>query len=308
MLLTIFTPTYNRANLLKRLYQSILNQSNKKTFEWLIIDDGSTDNTQDVVQDFIEEKKIIINYIKKKNQGKMQAHNTALEHARGKWFHCIDSDDYFADSAFDLFFEQENVYFDDSKVVGICLFKKLEGQKIKFKEKINGNMLSRKELARNGYHGELSVFFKTDILKQYPFPKFGDEKFVHEAIVYQKIEAKYKYIVYNSYNQIAEYQQDGYTFNDTKLAYNNPFGSSVFYKQSAKFTRNPLKKIKKYANYIAFSRLVNQKKTIHNSGNVPFCLVAYPLGLMYYKKYKKRYAKEKAPDNENNCNASSTVP
>ena len=97
MLITIFTPTYNRKEQIKRLYNSLKNQS-YKDFEWLIVDDGSTDDTSELVHDFVEEKAILIKYIKQSNGGKHTAYNTALNYAEGKYFFCIDSDDWIGDN------------------------------------------------------------------------------------------------------------------------------------------------------------------------------------------------------------------
>ncbi len=98
MMLTIFTPTYNRAKLLNDIFNSLEKQS-CFDFEWLIIDDGSSDNTESVVMNFFHSSSFPIRYIKKKNGGKHTAYNLALENARGKLFFCLDSDDYLPSNA-----------------------------------------------------------------------------------------------------------------------------------------------------------------------------------------------------------------
>ena len=98
MMLTIFTPTYNRVDLLPRLYQSLIEQT-ERDFEWLIIDDGSTDKTEEYVNSIIKEKKIHIRYYWQKNSGKQSAHNNAVGLARGEWFFCVDSDDFLESTA-----------------------------------------------------------------------------------------------------------------------------------------------------------------------------------------------------------------
>ena len=98
---TIFTPTYNRADLLKKLYESLKNQS-FKNFEWLIVDDGSTDNTCETIQGFQEENIIDIRYIKKENGGKQRAYNVGVENAKGELFICLDSDDIYVENGLEI--------------------------------------------------------------------------------------------------------------------------------------------------------------------------------------------------------------
>ena len=100
-MITVFTPTYNRAYILPRLYKSLLRQTNKQ-FEWIIVDDGSTDNTEEKVNNWIKENKIKIKYYKQENQGKMIAHNKGVEKSEGELFVCVDSDDYLTDNAIEI--------------------------------------------------------------------------------------------------------------------------------------------------------------------------------------------------------------
>ena len=95
---SIFTPTYNRAYILPVLYESLKRQTNKE-FEWIIVDDGSTDETKELVSKFIQEGKVDIKYYYQKNSGKHIAHNLGVKKAGKTWFTCIDSDDYLVDFA-----------------------------------------------------------------------------------------------------------------------------------------------------------------------------------------------------------------
>ena len=98
MLLTVFTPTFNRAHTIARTFNS-LKQQTFKNFEWLIVDDGSTDSTEKVVEGFIESSDLNIRYIKKENGGKHTAYNLALEQAAGELFFVVDSDDWLPDNS-----------------------------------------------------------------------------------------------------------------------------------------------------------------------------------------------------------------
>ena len=98
MLLSIFTPTYNRRNKLEQLYRSLKNQIDDEC-EWIIVDDGSTDATEKVILQFCNESVCNIRYIKKENGGKHTAHNLAVDFAKGDYFMCLDSDDFLQDQA-----------------------------------------------------------------------------------------------------------------------------------------------------------------------------------------------------------------
>ena len=116
--ITIFTPAYNRAHLLQRLYDSLLIQT-YKNFEWLIVDDGSTDNTKQIVDKFIEENKLQIKYIYKDNGGKHTAINTGVQQAKFDLFLIVDSDDFLPEDAVSLTFKAWQNVKDNSKVCGI---------------------------------------------------------------------------------------------------------------------------------------------------------------------------------------------
>ena len=97
--LTVFTPAYNREKLLKRLYDSLVNQT-CKDFVWLIVDDGSTDNTRELIKNLKALNEIEIEYIYRENGGKMRAHNDGVKNTKTPFFLCVDSDDYLVKSAF----------------------------------------------------------------------------------------------------------------------------------------------------------------------------------------------------------------
>ena len=109
VLLTVFTPTYNRAHTLPRTYASLKNQDSF-CFEWLIIDDGSTDNTRELVESWIAENKIPIRYHYQENQGMHGAHNTAYRLINTELNTCIDSDDYMPDDAEKVWFQASSRY------------------------------------------------------------------------------------------------------------------------------------------------------------------------------------------------------
>ena len=125
MKISILTPTYNRANLLTNLYNSLVKNLNYGLeIEWLIMDDGSTDNTQSVVENFIKQNKIDIKYFKQENQGKMVAINNLVEKTTGELIVDCDSDDYFSDDAFKIIKESYEKYPNENQeLYGMCFLK-----------------------------------------------------------------------------------------------------------------------------------------------------------------------------------------
>lgn len=290
--LTIFTPLYNRKKFLTALYNSIINQPSVEDFEWLIVDDGSSDNPKELIDRFIAEDKIDIVYIRQENQGKMQAHNTALKYARGYWFHCVDSDDKMKEQCLEHFWNVEEQYRDNEIVCGILTNKTVINSK---RENANvlpaedGEILSRRELhIDRGFTGEIGVFFKTDILREYPFPKVEGEKYINECIVYDLIEAKYRYVIHKFECQICEYQEDGYTNNGERLMLKNPGGTALYLNQVSTLRDGLVVKAKLQAKYCAYAILAKMKGIVKKSNYKFLCVFALPVGLWYSKRLKKR--------------------
>lgn len=249
-MLTVFTPAYNRAGMLPRLYQSLCEQT-CKDFEWLIIDDGSTDETTAVVQSFADERKLNIRYYKKENGGKHTAHNRALELADGEWFLCVDSDDLLAS---------------DAVAKLIVKFAQLNGEGgiIAYKEDLNGALLSDpfpKEIQRTqlcrlsadyGCRGEFTLAFATDFAKQFPFPVFEDERFVTECVVYDRMDQQGDFALLPEVITVCEYQADGYSSNFANLMKRNPSGFCLYFLQRIDLQTSFLQRIIHAGKYWCF--------------------------------------------------------
>lgn len=238
--LTICTPTYNRAYCLSKLYLSLCEQTNKN-FEWLIIDDGSVDETEEVVSKWIKEDgKINIRYVKKENGGKHTAINCGVETAIGDKFFIVDSDDYLIKEAVEIILEDTkklpsegfagvgyNRIFSDNSLIG----ETFEG------EFIDATVLDRPKYRINGDKAE--VYF-TDILLKYPFPVFEGEKYLTEAIVWNRIARDgYRLRWFNKGIYVCEYRQDGLSMNASN--YNNFEGYTLFIRELVEFNSFPLK-------------------------------------------------------------------
>ena len=119
--LTVFTPTYNRADLLTRCYESMKRQTNQ-TFIWMIIDDGSSDNTRELVNKWLqEEHDFLLEYYYKKNGGLHTAYNEAIAHIETPLCVCIDSDDFMPDNAVEVILDFWDKYGSDDEFFVQCL-------------------------------------------------------------------------------------------------------------------------------------------------------------------------------------------
>ena len=219
----------------------------------------------------------------------MQAHNTALDNAMGEYFVCVDSDDYLATDALEFFFSKILHKHTDSSYAGIIARKHLLNSHKNDANKTidiqDGALLNIYTLRKKGFTGEVCVFFKTDVLFRYPFPSFENEKFCIECIVYDKMDMSFKYVYYDKAIQISEYQEDGYTNNDKLLLVKNPSGTSEYYKflYNTRF-KNPLKKVKYMALYLAFAKLAKKKNIIFKADMPLLAMFSLPLAFVYYKK------------------------
>ena len=230
-LLTIFTPTYNRAYLLPRLYDS-LTQQKKYNFEWIIVDDGSEDDTKSLVQKWInKERHFPIRYYYQQNMGKMMAHNKGVLMSDGRFFFCVDSDDLLPENSTQIIESECQSIMYKEDIAGILGLKAdLSGKSL---GKIWPSTLTTgtsSELAWK-YHmpGERSLIYKTNILRQYLFPKLEGNKFIPESLVYNRIDQKYKLKYIPTVMTLCEYQSDGYSKNIRRIVKDNPEGFQLYY-------------------------------------------------------------------------------
>lgn len=227
-MITIFTPTFNRARTLPKLYESLKTQTDKD-FEWLIVDDGSKDETEKLIKDYVDEDRVKIRYFFQENKGKHFAVNQGLKLAEGDYFVNIDSDDYLLPNAVA---EMKNLAAEthNEDVAGFTF--------IHFSEKIifNPEEYGKKRIYKPKvyhweHHGEMMYCLKTDIYKQFPFPEFDGEKFCPESIVLRRIEKKYKILYTDKVLAKGEYLEGGLSSNYYKMMFNSPHGALLGYKE-----------------------------------------------------------------------------
>lgn len=266
MKLTIFTPTYNRAHLLGKLFFSLHNQS-VKNFEWLILDDGSEDDTAEMVRQFQTKADFPIRYIYQKNQGKHIAINTAVQQTFNELFLTIDSDDEMIENSLEKIAELLPSFVENENIAAICFphfsyneKKAKTNKEMNFNEKILDSIQLEKDY---GISGEFNYLFKTHILKKYPYPQFPGEKFIKESVVYKRIDLFYKNLYVNQFIVKGEYLQDGLSSDFRSLLERNPNGSALAYLETVNDDRPSLDEKKEaFRNYWYFAKLANKESPL----------------------------------------------
>ncbi len=265
MKLSILTATYNRSNYLPKLYESIKeNLKYNITPEWIIVDDGSTDDTKNIVQGFIDENKVIIKYLYQKNNGKMSAINEAVKMATGDLIIDCDSDDCFTNNSFEIIEKNSEKLLQNEELYGLVFLKSEENGKISGKE------FSQKEhittmfdlYFKEDIGGEKIIVYNSKIRKQYSHRLEHDEKFITEARMYHKMDEKYKLLAINEVIEQGSYIEDGYTKNINKTFKESPYGYYMYFKELLqKDMRRVMFSKRLYAikHYILFSYLTKNK-------------------------------------------------
>lgn len=224
--ITIFTPTYNRKDLIKRLYQSLLQQT-QKNFEWLVVDDGSTDDTEKIFEQFLSEQKpFSIRYIKQENGGKHRAINNGIKKASGELFFIVDSDDYLTENAVEKINQWIATLDGSHKWAGIAGLRGLTKNRVLGQRNTSSKFIDAKNSDRRKYKllGDKAEVYFTDVLKKYPFPEIPGENFISEEIVWNAIARDGYYLRwFNEIIYICDYLEGGLTKDNTKDK-NNPQG------------------------------------------------------------------------------------
>jgi glycosyltransferase involved in cell wall biosynthesis len=255
-LFTIFTPTYNRANLIHRVFESLTSQS-YKNFEWIVLDDGSTDNTHEVLLDFQKNSKLEIKIIKRENKGKVFSINEALDHASGELFVCFDSDDWCEPDALNRLAEIWNSLTVDEKLnySGIsCL--KMYTSKV-----IVGENYNRMNFKGHSYvdrfnkriSGDKWEIIRTDIHKKFKYDIHITEKYMAPEYSWLLMGVFYKTIFVNEPLSIIEYQVDGISKNNLKHRVCSSISTKLFYRTAWVVASGPVLKFKCAINHIRFS-------------------------------------------------------
>lgn len=225
--LTIFTPTYNRAYIIDKLYQSLKRQT-LFDFEWLVVDDGSKDNTEELFSLWEkEENPFTLRYIRQKNGGKHRAVNTGVKNAKGELFFIVDSDDYLTDTAVETVLKWKESLPKDQSFAGFAGARGYSLDQMIGTGHGKGEYFDCKNCEREKYglRSDKAEIYFTEILRQFPFPEFKGENFITESVVWNAISlAGYQMRWYDEIIYIGEYREDGLTADNMGLFLRNPRG------------------------------------------------------------------------------------
>lgn len=226
MELTILTTTYNRANCLRKLYESLQRQS-CKDFIWLIVDDGSTDNSDEVINEFKREASFPIQYIEKTNGGKHTALNVGIKEVKTELSFIVDSDDVLKENAVEIVIKYHSKF---KAVDGLCGYSFL---RVFPDGKVNGKPFPKEEwiasliearINRGDANSDKAEVYYTRILKEFPFPEYPNEKFLGEDLVWIRIARKYEMVHINEKIYVGQYLEEGLTTNRREHNIKSPMG------------------------------------------------------------------------------------
>lgn len=289
--ITVFTPTYNRALFLKKVYDSLVRQT-VQNFEWVVVDDGSKDNTKEVVENFQRENKLPINYCYQNNAGKHIAINKGVSLAKGKLFLILDSDDFLPENSLETithFYELHKTKENFGGVVGR-------------RKNIDGNLIGTKTTIESIYEttlnlryshqiwGDFAEAYLTSVLQEFPFPHIENERFVPEGIVWNRIAQKYKVLFINQGIYFGEYLPDGLTSKMVKIRMRSPQLAMKYYEDLLTYAVPKKEKVKAIINFwrFAFHHHKTYPQKIKTLGFFR-SILGIPLGFLMYMKDKYQY-------------------
>lgn len=294
MELTILTPTYNRCDELLNLYQSLCKQTTFQ-FEWLVIDDGSVDQTKNSIESLKDKSPFLIRYVYKENGGKHTALNVGISKIENEFTFIVDSDDILTPNAvFEILKTREKII--EHNLCGVSFLKGYNSEKT-----IGDDFQKVKEICnllkvRSKLHikGDNAEVWKTCILKKYPFPEYPNEKFIGESVVWNQISKDYDMLFVNKIVYIAKYLEDGLSKQGRRLRITCPLGGMANSKTYFKTNKTSLKdKIKNMWLFICYGKFANRstRQIIKESGYLIFTICNLPFGIALYWFWKYRYGR-----------------
>lgn len=265
MKISVLTATYNREKLLSKLFESLKkNYETFQDFEWIIMDDGSSDNTKKEVKKWIKEVNFKIDYHYQENEGKQKEINDAMQYVTGDAIIEVDSDDYLLDNALKTIAE-DFIALDNDEIYGIIYKRKLGKKNTDTKKELNNKVVTLFDIHNKyGYDFDMAIVFKTEVRKKYYYEVCKNEKFVTEARLYYKLDQFYKGMVFkDKYLVYGEYVEEGYSKNINKIFKKYPYGYYEYFNECLTYIKkDTLFKRKLYfiKHYILFSYLCGLSK------------------------------------------------
>ena len=255
-MITVFTPTYNRGYILHRLYESLCRQR-FHDFEWIVVDDGSTDNTPELLRECCREERINLRVFHQENSGKHIAINKGVQEARGELFFIVDSDDYLSDNALETMWRYYQDIRDDARFVGLSGVRatpdgKRIGGEVDF-ETLDCHIMDF--FCKYHYQGDMAEAYKTSVMRRFPFPVIPGEKFCCESLIWNRIAQVGVLRYTNEKWYICEYRPDGLTAHITQVRMRSPRYAMLLYAEQARYRTNTLFKLKSLINFWRFAVL-----------------------------------------------------
>lgn len=290
-LITVFTPAFNRAHTIWRTYQSLCRQT-CKDFIWMVIDDGSTDNTAELVLKWKENSEFEIIYIYQQNQGMHGAHNTAYQNITTELNVCIDSDDYMPDDAIELItkFWRNNGSDKYAGIIGLDVDLNQQIIGTEFPNNLKETTLT--DFYANGGKGDKKLVYRTEVIKKYPeYPIFDNEKYVGLAYKYMLIDQNYTLLTINKPLVVVEYQQDGSSNNMLHQYWNNPKGFAFYRKTEMVLAPTLKRRFMSCIHYVSSSIISKNKNFIKESPKKLLTILSIlpGFGLFLYIKFKIKH-------------------
>jgi glycosyltransferase involved in cell wall biosynthesis len=286
----VFTPAYNRAYCLARVYESLLKQINQN-FVWLIVDDGSTDNTKELVAGWVNEQKLVIKYIYKANGGMHTAHNAAYKNIETELNVCIDSDDFMPISAIQNMFENWQKVKDDEAIAGLVgLDETIDGNLIgtKFKNEFIPTTLIDFYYTQGGA-GDKKLVLRNKLTKAYPsYPEYPEERLVPLDTLYVLICRDYKLMPVNQIWCTVDYQQDGSSATIINQYFKSPKGFRYAREISMKYSNVFKLKLRNAIHYNISSFIIGDKLKIIFSPVPLFTILCAPLSYVCFLYLKNK--------------------
>lgn len=292
-IITIITPTYNRADFLPKLYESLRRQTNSD-FDWLVVDDGSTDSTSDLISGYMQENQIRIAYERQLNAGKHTALNRGIAAIESELTFIVDSDDYLPENAVETILAYHEKYKDTPNLCGYSFLRCHGDGRVNtayFPE--DGKIDTYLHVRINGNIGgdKAEVFF-TDVLKQYPFPVFAGEKYMPEDVVWMRMSGPYRMVHINKNVYVCDYLEGGLTDTGRKMKIHSPKGMTL---RSKIYLENPETcfrvKVKMMLLYIIYGHFAGdgEKQLFAQIPNKLLYVVCCLPAIVIYKSWRRKY-------------------
>lgn len=288
--LTVFTPTFNRAHLLPRLYDSLCRQTSKD-FCWLVVDDGSSDDTQNLIGKWQNEAIIKIQYFYKENGGMHTAHNLAYSKIETELNVCIDSDDYMPERAVEMILTKWQNVEDKTKIAGIIGLDADENGKLigtGIPSDLRQGSITDLYL-KHGVKGDKKLVIRTDVVRRYPsYPEYKGEKLVPLGILYMMIGKDYDFIYSNEIYCIVEYQPGGSSHTIFKQYAQSPRGFAYARNIGKKYTSNFLKNLIQSTHLGSSAIFLNDYSLIFKGPKVYQNILTFPFAIVFNLYIKRK--------------------